>query len=1396
MVELPGYQTLEPIYTSTRSLVYRGRRCSDGQLVIIKLLRNEYPSFSELIQFRNQYSITQSLNLPHVVQPQSLETYHNGYALVLEDYGGISLKQWMDNQQQGGRAYTIHLRDFFAIALQLSETLNALYQHRIIHKDIKPSNILIHPGTQHIKLTDFSLSSRLPRETQSLQTFNALEGTLAYLSPEQTGRMNRGIDYRTDLYSLGVTFYELLTGQLPFTSDDPMELIHCHLAKAPTPPHQLNPAIPPVLSAIVLKLMAKNAEDRYQSALGLQHDLQRCQRYWQTQGTIPDFPLGQRDICDRFLIPEKLYGREAEVAQLLAAFARVAGVADDTTVDSEAEPDNARIPQSELVLVAGYSGVGKTAVVNEVQKPIAQQRGYFIKGKFDQFNRNIPFSAFVQAFRDLMEQLLGESDAALNSWKTKILAAVGENGQVIVDVIPELERMIGPQPAVADLSGAAAQNRFNLLFQQFIQVFTTSDHPLVIFLDDLQWADSASLKLMQRLVAESATGYLLLIGAYRDNEVSAAHPLVSTINSIRQTHLHPTTIPVHTITLKPLSSTSLNQLIADTLHCSLAVAQPFSALVYQKTTGNPFFSTQFLKALYEDGLISFNTALGYWQCDLAQIKTLALTDDVVEFMALQLQKLPSQAQATLKRAACIGNQFDLATLAIVCEQSVRQTAVSLWQALQEGFILPQNEVYKFFSADGNTVDPVELAECQAKSAIRDAATAAASSTLYKFLHDRIQQAAYSLIPEAERAIAHYQIGQLLLHRLSPTAKEERIFELVNQLNYGVSLITEQSQRDELAQLNLRAGRKARAATAYEAAYAYVQVGLSVLSDDTWQRQYELTLALYELAAEVASLNGEFEQMDRWIETIVQQAKTPLDQVPSYQVKIQSLNTRNAFTTAIETGLAVLQQLGISFPEQPTPNDVQQAKQDIERLICDRTSVQYSTQSADQTTPDYIASLIPDLLHLPKATDATTLAILQIADSISPACYMTGSPLYPLVVALQVKLSIQFGNSPSSPVGYVGYAFQLYLSGEESAQAQQFGQLAYQLALDPEAKYVRASTFNIFAGYIHHRTAHLKESLPIFQDAFQAGLDTGNLEFIVYIVQVFALNAFWSGQSLAELATQIQNYHQHLLDLKRDTTAKHYFIYWETARILLGESEEEICLRQISYENTLLSEVKLSHDALRLCIFYLHRLVLNFLLGNIDQATYDAVQTRQHLNSCVGMIIEPNFYFYDSLIILSSNTEFVLESHPAWQQILDNQLQLQQWVKQAPMNHQHKWQLIEAERYRILKQYESAIDCYDKAIQAAKTNGYISDEALANELAAKFYLNWGKDCIAVDYLHSAYYSYARWGAKAKTDSLEQQYSQLLQPAFTLFMANSTHLNGQVNISQNCWNPLADEIVDSI
>ncbi|QLE57648.1 ATP-binding sensor histidine kinase [Nostoc sp. TCL26-01] len=1343
---LSGYRIIEQIYWGSKTSVYRGIREQDQKPVVIKLMRNEYPTFQEIAQFRNQYTITKNLNLEGIVQPLILENYRNGYALVMEDFGGISLKEWIQ-RHESTEGYCLGLSEFFHIAIAIAATLEKLHCHRIIHKDIKPANILINPYTQEVRLIDFSIATLLPREIQFLTNPHVLEGTIAYISPEQTGRMNRGIDYRSDFYSLGVTFFELLTGQLPFTNTDPMELIYSHIAKKPPNLDSIKEEIPPILSDIVMKLMAKNAEDRYQSAHGLKHDLEVCRDKWQNTGYIALFKLAVKDISNRFLIPEKLYGRQLEVTTLLAAFERVTK---GTT---------------EMVLVKGLSGIGKTAVVHEVHKPIVRQQSYFITGKFDQFQRDIPLSGLVQAFQDLIRQILLATDEQIQQWKAKILSALGEQAQVIIDVIPELELIIGKQSAVTQLSGNAAQNRFNFLLQKFVQIFSTKEQPLVIFLDDLQWADTASLRFIQSLMSHSnavknnsslflnttkenicttifeeefweideiaATASngegLLLIGAYRDNEIYSAHPLALAIQEIEKTGTK-----VSHIVLTPLNQNHLNMLIADTLCCREEIAVSLSQMVFAKTKGNPFFTTQFLKSLHQDGIIKFNFDVGYWQYDIEKLQASALTDDVVEFMAMQIKKLPKMTQEVLQLAACIGNEFDLKTLAIIHEKSVVDTASHLWSALHEGIILPQTEIYKLFQG-ANSDTEIIVRQLPHDTDLQ--------IPKYKFIHDRVQQAAYSLIPENQRQQIHLKIGLLLLKSTPVIEREEKIFLFVNQFNIALEFITDQHQRDELAQMNLVAGRKALASTAYPAALKYLKTGICLLPNEKWESHYGLTLALYETTAEAAYLAGDFAQMEEFVQVVLVQAKTLLEQVKVYEIKIQAYTSQNRLLEAIAIAKDVLKQFGVNFPDKPNELHIQQELEATNAMLT-------------ETTMD-------DLHNLPLMSSVEHLTIMRIVSSMIPATYLADPLLFPLLILSQVKLSVHYGNAPLSAFCYACYGILLNGIKKDIEAADQFGQLALSLLANFNYKEITAKTLFVVGAFIVHGKSHIRETLPILLEGYQTAMEVGNLEFVGYCAKDICQHSYLIGQELLTLEQEIQSYTQSLNKIKQTTTSNYCQIYWRSVHKLLGKSETYDYSSGEKYnedENlTLFTE---ANDITGLHYFYFHKLILCYFFHDFEQAREKAEKFKHYLAGGTGFVTIPIFYFYDSLIALAISSENKSDLDNLLTQVADNQAKLKQWADHAPMNYLHKFYLVAAENHRIMGQYVEAIECYESAISLARENNYIHEEALANELAAKFYFAWGKMKIAQVYITDAYYCYSRWGAKAKVDDLAKRYPQLL------------------------------------
>ena len=1313
ILKLPGYHISETLYEGERTLVYRGVRSSDSLEVVIKVLRNEYPSFSELLQFRNQYTIAKNLKTG-VVQPLSLERYGNGYILIMEDLGAISLNQVLAKDR------FLDLETGLQIAIQLAEILQELDRQRVIHKDIKPANILIQPQTKEIKLIDFSIASLLPREAQEIKNCNVLEGTLAYISPEQTGRMNRGIDYRSDFYSLGVTLYQLLTGVLPFLSDDPMELVHCHISQQPVPPAKVkkkdsNRDIPAVVSELVMKLMSKNAEERYQSALGLKYDLEKCLNQWQEKGKIEAFELGSRDIAARFLIPEKLYGREKEVQALLEAFDRVAG-SSSTANSSLLTPQGEALPTSrcEMMLVAGFSGIGKTAVVNEVHKPIVRQQGYFIKGKFDQFQRNIPFSAFVQAFRDLMGQLLAESDEQLQRWKDKILAALGEQAQVIIDVIPELEQIIDSQPSVEELSGSAAQNRFNRLFEQFIQVFATAEHPLTIFIDDLQWVDAGSLKLIQLLMADRQRGYLLLLGAYRDNEVSPTHPLMLAISELEKSGAQ-----LQTLTLEPLSQKDLGRLTADTLSCAQAVALPLTELVYGKTKGNPFFSTQFLKGLHEDGWIVFNRDVGYWECDLTKVRELALSNDVVEFMAARLDKLPPQTCEVLKLAACISNRFELDILAAAGDLSWEEAAGALWPALQEGFILPINNTYKFFQ---ETIG-------EAKTVLTDV------RVNYQFLHDRVQQAAYSLIPQGQKQVTHYRIGNRLLAYLEPAEREEKIFDIVNQINIGREEIVEGEEKQQLLELNWRAAQKAKIATAYEAAKMYFQIAIELLPQEAWEILYERTFALYFGLAEVQLMSVDIDSFEKTIATLLEHAHSALDNARVYVLKVNQYSLQGSYTEAIEVTLTALQRLGTAI----NSNNIKQLLRE------DTIAVEAQLQHRS----------IDTLLDLPAATNPEVQVQIELLMKVLSAAYINSNrDLYGFCIVRSVRLSIEYGNSPKSIMAYGSYGEWLALFQNEYQKAIQFCELALQLSYKLDNKSERSTACFILGGCVHVKAKPIQGAAELNYEGFLAGIESGELQYAGYNLFANIYNRLFGGENLVQLAADLEKFWAIVDKMQNDLALS----IIEACRFFI-ETLSGCIDRSSDAEQAWLDRYLAIPSYPPLGIYTILQIHATCLYGDFESGCDLTAQASQFFMGCESCTIALEYYLYSSLNwlrrdgILSEEERLQIESHQA---------QLKRFADSCPENFLHKYLLVEAERARVAGRRAEAIEFYDLAIAGAQENGYIQEEALANELVAQFYLDWGKEKFATLHMTDAYYCYARWGAKAKTNQLKEKYPQLLSP----------------------------------
>jgi len=1299
MFILSGYQTLRQIYESANSLVYRAIRTSEGQLVILKLLKQDYPTPEELVRYRQEYEITHKLRIEGVCRSLSLEKYQNTFVIVFEDFGGESLKSCMNNR-------LLNLEEFLQLAIATTASLAQVHTANIIHKDINPSNIVYNPDTKQLKIIDFGISTVLSRENQALKNPNALEGTLAYMSPEQTGRMNRSLDYRTDFYSLGVTFYEMLTKKLPFETTDALELVHSHIAKPPLPPFEVNPQIPQVVSDIVMKLMAKNAEERYQSAFGIKADLEQCLNQLHRTGRISDFPLAGKDISDKFQIPQKLYGREREIGTLLKAFERASD-------------------RSEIMLIAGYSGIGKSALVQELYKPITEKRSYFISGKFDQYQRDIPYSAIVSAFRELVKQLLMESEAQLQEWRQKLLAALGINGQVLIDVIPEMELIMGKQTPVPELGATEAQNRFNLVFQNYIKVFTDTSHTLALFLDDLQWADGASLKLIQVLIDARASG-LFLIGAYRDNEVIPAHPLMLTLEEIGKTG-----VIVNQVFLSALHLTTVNQIICDTLNCSEKKAQPLAELVFCKTEGNPFFMNEFLKSIYTEGLIEFDFQTLNWCWNLERIQVRGFTDNVVELMASKIQKLPDNTQEMLKIAACIGNQFDVKTLALICEKSLRETANDLQASVTSSLI----------GLLGSRED-LELALMEIEAANEPLVIINLLLPEYKFAHDRIQQAAYSLISEQQKPIIHRKIGQVLLQNTPSDKQEEKIFDIVNQLNFGRELISNQSERDELAELNLQAAKKAKASAAYQSAFNYLHLSKELLSDNSWNNRYNLTLELHLEIIEITYLKGDFEQMDALTEFVQNKAKNVLDEIKVIEIKIIALIAQGKLEQALDLGLQILRQLKVKMPKKPTK---------LNTLV-----------GFLETKVALLGKRIEALADRPSMSDPYRLSALSILSKIISAAYMSAPEFLPLISFHQVILSTKYGTSPDSISGYSLYGLVLCGVLEDIELGYEFGQLVSRVLKQFSAIKFQTKALMIVNYYIKPWRMPIKDILQPLLETYKSGIEIGDLEWSIYAANGYCHYSYMIGSELSELEQKIDSYIELAKQFKQGQTLYHIQPFHQAVINLINESGNTSSLVGNAYnEYNILPLLKQINHGTAIFYLYLNKLILSYLFEQYTEAVSNSVNAEDYVRNASGSLLVTHFYFYDSLAHLAVYPTAAKADQVIYlKKVLTNQIKMKKWVNYAPTNHLHKFYLVEAEKYRVLGKDALAMDYSDRAIALAKENEYIHEAALAYELAAKFYLSKGKELTARSYMQEARYCYQLWGAIAKVKDLEKRYSQLL------------------------------------
>jgi PAS domain S-box-containing protein len=1252
--------------------LYRG---SGNGLAPILLAAAEKTSLGCIERLEHEHALKSELDAGWAARPVALTHYHGRMTLVLEDPGGAPLLL--------GRP--LDVSHFLRIAIPLVGALRRVHERGLIHRDIKPANILVDAAGGGVWLTGFGIASRLPRERQAPAPPEVIAGTLAYMAPEQTGRMNRSVDSRSDLYALGVTFYELLTGKLPFTAADPMEWVHCHIARQPAPPDERVAGVPGPLSAIVIKLLAKTGEERYQTAAGVEADLRRCLAEWERRGRIEPFSLGGCDVSDRLLIPEKLYGREPEIDTLIASFDRV--VATSTV---------------ELVLVSGYSGIGKSSVVNELHKVLVPPRGLFASGKFDQYKRDIPYATLGQAFQTLVRSLLTQNEEALGRWRDCLLEALGPNGELIVNLVPELELVIGKQPPVPDLPPQDAKNRFQMVFRRFLSVFARKEHPLALFLDDLQWLDAATLDLIEHLVTHSEVQHLLLVGAYRDNEVGPTHPLLRTLAAIRDADVR-----VCEITLAPLELDDVSRLMADALHCEPGRARPLAELVQEKTGGNPFFAIQFFVALADEGLLCFDHDAARWRWKLDRIHAKGYTDNVVDLMVGRLTRLPVQTQAALQQFACLGNAAEITMLSIVLGKSSEDVGLDLWDAVR-----------------------LELVEHLEGS--------------YKFIHDRVQEAAYSLIPERLRPEAHLRVGRLLAAHTPAEKREEAIFDIVNQLNRGAALITSRDEREQLAELNLLAGQRAKASAAYASALTYFIAGAALLAEDSWECRHDLTFALELNRAECEFLTGAVAEAEQRLEALSTRAINTVERATVACLRLDLYTTLDQSSRAIAVGLEYLRHLGINWSPHPTNEEARREYEQVWSQLGSR--------------------MIEDLIELPLMSDPASLATMDVLTKMATPSLYTDTNLVALVACRAVNLSLESGNCDGSCMPYVwlpmvaGPRF-----GDYRTAVYRFGQLGYDLVERRGLTRFQARTYELFGYGVVPWTRHVRAGRDPLRRAFEAALKNGDLIFAAYCGTQLNTNLLAAGDPLAEAEGEAQQalaFSQKMrFGLVIDCNAAQLGLI----RSLRGLTPIFGCFDDEQFNEARIERRFSENPDLAFVEFWywVRKLQARFFAGDYASAIEASSRAQCLLWSSVSAFETAEYCFYDAL-----SRATCCDSSAAGggrQQHLDaiaaHHELLQLWAANCPDNFENRAALVGAEIARIEGRDLDAERLYEEAIRSARANGFVHNEAIAYEVAARFYAGRAFEEFARVYLQKARNCYQRWGADGKVRQLEQLHPHL-------------------------------------
>ncbi|WP_437679175.1 AAA family ATPase [Sorangium sp. So ce131] len=1330
MITLSDRYTLSTkIRETASSEVHRGYRAADGTPVLVKLLRSERPTSIEVGRLRHEYELLTWLDIPEVVRPIGLERHGHGLALVMEDAGDVSVDKLL-------RSGYLDLQRSLELALAMARVLAAVHRKHVIHKDIKPHHFFVKADTGSLILVDFGIATRISRKIDALSGVAQLEGTLAYIAPEQTGRMNRSVDFRADLYSLGVTLYELFTGVLPFDTSDPLELVHSHIARSPRAPAACRPDLPPILSDLILKLLSKTVEQRYQTADGLQHDLQRCLDQVKRSGAVEVFGLGERDRSDELAIPEKLYGRERELADLLESFGR------------------AREGGSELVLLAGPAGVGKSALVEALHQELLGEV-YFGAGKFDYLARSAPYAPIARACRALVMSVLAEPAEVLEQRRSAILEAAGTNAALLVDLVPELALVVGPQPAVPELGPSESQHRFERVFVSFLRALATRERPLVLFMDDLQWADGSSLRLLQHALTAADVRHVLVIGAYRDHEIDAAHPLRLALRELRQSG-----VEKREIALGPLESSHVAQLLGDTLGCTSEAVADLSCALLDKTRGNPFFLGQFLTALHRDGLLRFDHQDLAWKWDTAQVWGRLATDNVVDFLLSELRRLPQASRDMLHFAACIGHSFDMETLAIVSQRPHGDVAEHLWEPLRQGFIASLDGKYRY----GSEAD-------RAPAGAADGALDAA----FRFQHDRVQQAAYSLLDPEERASVHLRIGRLLLERSDAGPSDRELFTIADHLNRGASLMVEPAEKRRLARLNLSAGRKARAAAAPDAASYYLKGALDVLGEAGWIEEHDVVCAAHLMMAECEYLTGNLDPAFASLQAVERNARAALDRVKARNIEVLLNTNTGRLDVACERAVDALRLLDVRLPP-----------------LSDRAALGAAIGAELGAYQAAIAgTAVESLGAVPELRDARELALLDVLAAGVPAAFQALPELHVLLVLKAVQL-LRRGTAPLAGFFYAQYAIaHLILTGDRE-HAFRFGLLGLQLATRDGSPASGGKVHFLFGGFIAHWCRHVSYSLELLRSGLKLSLEMGDPIYASYCAGIMLHFRMSAGESLHDLDDSLSTA-RDLAERTGDVINQAFCkVGQQTIRALTGQTRHPATLEDAGFDEGVFTA---SAPLPALAMYAVEKAIIQYLAGHFR----DALASSDGCNPVPGLFYHAELVFYRALTLAELTRTAAPEEVPVlMDRLRADAATLEAWARSSPENHAHRAALAQAEIARIERRTEGALDLYDRAVALAEEHGFVQAAAIGNELAGRFHLDQRRSKVASVYLAEAVYGYQRWGATCKVEELKSRYAHVLRggeaPSSTLRPPDGKSLIPQRSTSQSTSTVRSGESLD--